>query len=91
MTSPDAPELAAFLAQHPGTRFFDVFLNDLNTVERGKRIDRDAISGVYFLDGNFVGGKPSFQLIDLSQCIWHVAPASLPPAHRRRGKTATYE
>jgi glutamine synthetase len=47
MTSPDAPELAAFLAQHPGTRFFDVFLNDLNTVERGKRIDRDAIAGVY--------------------------------------------
>ena len=47
MTPPDAPELDAFLQQHPGTRFFDVFLNDLNTVERGKRIDRNAIAGVY--------------------------------------------
>ena len=56
----------------------------------GNRGVPDAISGVYFLDGNFVGGKPSFQLIDLSQCIWHVAPASLPPARRRRGKTASY-
>jgi glutamine synthetase len=33
-------ELARFLDAHPGTRFFDVFLNDLNTVERGKRLDR---------------------------------------------------
>jgi glutamine synthetase len=43
-------ELAAFLDQHPGTRFFDVFLNDLNTVERGKRIDRAGIESV-FRDG----------------------------------------
>jgi glutamine synthetase len=37
---PDAPaELAAHLRDHPETRFFDAFLSDLNTVERGKRID----------------------------------------------------
>jgi glutamine synthetase len=40
-------ELERFLATHPRTRFFDVFLNDLNTVERGKRIDRDSITGVF--------------------------------------------
>lgn len=33
-------ELEAFLAAHPQIRFVDAFLNDLNTVERGKRIDR---------------------------------------------------
>ena len=47
MSSKDLPELAAFLERHPDTRFFDVFLNDLNTVERGKRIDRASIEGVY--------------------------------------------
>jgi len=47
MPSPERDELALFLAQHPGTRFFDVFLNDLNTVERGKRIDRGGIESVY--------------------------------------------
>lgn len=40
-------ELRAFLDQHPEVRFFDVFLNDLNTVERGKRIDRAGIEKVY--------------------------------------------
>lgn len=45
---PEAPgELSAFLAQHPDLRFFDVFLNDLNTVERGKRIDRAAMPRLY--------------------------------------------
>ena len=47
MSSKDLPELAAYLERHPDTRFFDVFLNDLNTVERGKRIDRASIEGVY--------------------------------------------
>ena len=47
MSSKDLPELAAFLERHPDTRFFDVFLSDLNTVERGKRIDRGSIEGVY--------------------------------------------
>jgi glutamine synthetase len=40
-------ELRAFLEQHPDVRFFDVFLNDLNTVERGKRIDRTGMEKVY--------------------------------------------
>lgn len=40
-------ELAAFLSGHPEVRYFDVFLNDLNTVERGKRIDRAGIERVY--------------------------------------------
>jgi glutamine synthetase len=40
-------QLERFLADHPGVRFFDAFVNDLNTVERGKRIDRDAIAGVF--------------------------------------------
>jgi glutamine synthetase len=42
-----ANELGAFLAAHPRTRFFDAFVNDLNTVERGKRIDRAHIEGVF--------------------------------------------
>src|SRR5690349_14956169 len=29
-------ELELFLATHPAVRFFDAFVNDLNTVERGK-------------------------------------------------------
>ena len=40
-------ELERFLAAHPGVRFFDAFVNDLNTVERGKRIDRANIDGVF--------------------------------------------
>src|SRR6187399_1199696 len=44
-----APEtdLQRFLAAHPSTRFFDAFVNDLNTVERGKRIDRDGMARVF--------------------------------------------
>lgn len=40
-------ELERFLAAHPKVRFFDAFVNDLNTVERGKRIDRDGIARVF--------------------------------------------
>ncbi len=40
-------ELERFLAAHPGVRFFDAFVNDLNTIERGKRIDRANIAGVF--------------------------------------------
>ena len=48
-TMPDtsAAELEAFLAAHPQVRFFDAFLNDLSTVERGKRIDRAGIARIY--------------------------------------------
>jgi glutamine synthetase len=47
MPDPSRSELERFLAQHPATRFFDVFLNDLNAVERGKRIDRAGIHDIY--------------------------------------------
>lgn len=47
MTNGYQRELAEFLAGRPATRFVDVFLNDLNTVERGKRIDRASIAAVY--------------------------------------------
>ncbi len=40
-------ELRTFLEQYPQIRFFDVYLNDLNTVERGKRIDCAGIEKVY--------------------------------------------
>jgi glutamine synthetase len=40
-------ELSAFLTQHPDVRFVDVFLNDLNTIERGKRIDRAGIGKIF--------------------------------------------
>jgi glutamine synthetase len=40
-------ELGRFLIAHPTVRFFDAFVNDLNTVERGKRIDRDGIARVF--------------------------------------------
>lgn len=40
-------ELERFLAAHPAVRFFDAFLNDLNTVERGKRIDRAGIDKIF--------------------------------------------
>jgi glutamine synthetase len=39
--------LDRFLDQHPDVRFVDAFINDLNTVERGKRIDRAAMPGVF--------------------------------------------
>lgn len=42
-----ASELDAFLRAHPDVRHVDVFLADLNAVERGKRIDRAAMPGVY--------------------------------------------
>jgi glutamine synthetase len=42
-----AIELDHFLKQHPEVRFFDAYVNDLNTVERGKRIDRAAMAGVF--------------------------------------------
>jgi glutamine synthetase len=47
MTRAAETELERFLAAHPEVRFFDAFVNDLSTVERGKRIDRAAIAGVY--------------------------------------------
>jgi glutamine synthetase len=47
MTSATENELERFLAAHPGVRFIDAFVNDLNTVERGKRIDRASIGGVF--------------------------------------------
>jgi glutamine synthetase len=47
MTRAAETELERFLAAHPEARFFDAFVNDLSTVERGKRIDRAAIAGVY--------------------------------------------
>lgn len=40
-------ELDAFLRAHPDVRFFDAFLSDLNTAERGKRIDRAGIARLY--------------------------------------------
>ncbi len=40
-------ELELFLATHPSVRFFDAFVNDLNTIERGKRIDRSGIHKVF--------------------------------------------
>ncbi|HEU4589827.1 MAG TPA: glutamine synthetase family protein [Steroidobacteraceae bacterium] len=47
MTQMPDNELECFLAAHPTVRFFDAFVNDLNTVERGKRIDRDGIARVF--------------------------------------------
>ncbi|MGH8285798.1 MAG: glutamine synthetase family protein [Steroidobacteraceae bacterium] len=40
-------ELERYLQAHPETRFLDAFLSDLNTVERGKRIDRDGMRRVF--------------------------------------------
>ena len=40
-------ELERFLAVNPAVRFFDAFVNDLNTLERGKRIDRSNIAKVF--------------------------------------------
>ena len=47
MTSTHSGELELFLAAQPQTRFVDVFLNDLNTVERGKRIDRASMTTLF--------------------------------------------
>jgi glutamine synthetase len=47
MTRAADNELERFLAVHPDVRFFDAFVNDLNTIERGKRIDRAAMPGVF--------------------------------------------
>lgn len=47
MTRAADNELERFLAVNPDVRFFDAFVNDLNTVERGKRIDRAAMPGVF--------------------------------------------
>lgn len=40
-------ELQRYLEAHPETCHFDVFLHDLNTVERGKRLDRSGIETAY--------------------------------------------
>jgi glutamine synthetase len=47
MTRDSAAELEQFLTRHPRVRFFDSFVNDLNTIERGKRIDRAGIEAVF--------------------------------------------
>jgi len=47
MTRAAESMLERFLADHPEVRFFDAFVNDLNTIERGKRIDRAGIAGVF--------------------------------------------
>ena len=47
MTRASESTLERFLADHPQIRFFDAFVNDLNTVERGKRIDRAGIAAVF--------------------------------------------
>ena len=47
MTHAPDNELERFLALHPGVKFFDAYVNDLNTVERGKRIDRGGIARVF--------------------------------------------
>lgn len=47
MTHATATSLERFLAEHPEIRFLDAFVNDLNTVERGKRIDRAGMDAVF--------------------------------------------
>jgi len=47
MSSGAHQELQRYLEAHPETRHFDVFLHDLNTVERGKRLDRDAMASAF--------------------------------------------
>jgi glutamine synthetase len=47
MTRAAELNLERFLAEHPEVRFVDAFVNDLNTVERGKRIDRAGIAAVF--------------------------------------------
>jgi glutamine synthetase len=50
------PELDRFLERHPNTRHVDVFLNDLNGVERGKRIEREGLERLY-ADGMMLPGS----------------------------------
>ncbi len=45
--TPSDLELARFLADHSEVRFFDAYVNDLNTVERGKRIDRAGMANMF--------------------------------------------
>lgn len=52
----DHEDLQRFLAKHSEISHFDVFLNDLNTVERGKRVDRAAIKTLY-RDGMLLPGS----------------------------------
>ena len=40
-------ELDSFLAAHPDIEHFDAFLNDINTVEWGKRLDRKGLEKAY--------------------------------------------
>ena len=47
MTSACLPVLERFVADHPEIRFFDAYVNDLNTIERGKRIDRAGMAAVF--------------------------------------------
>jgi glutamine synthetase len=47
MTRASESLLERFLADHPQIRFVDAFVNDLNTIERGKRIDRAGIAAVF--------------------------------------------
>jgi glutamine synthetase len=47
MSTAAARDLETFLATHPRTRFVDVLLSDLNTVERGKRVDRGSLAGMF--------------------------------------------
>ncbi|MEO8062936.1 MAG: glutamine synthetase family protein [Pseudomonadota bacterium] len=47
MTRATESTVERFLADHPEIRFVDAFVNDLNTIERGKRIDRAGIAGVF--------------------------------------------
>jgi glutamine synthetase len=47
MNSASDVSLERFLADHPEIRFVDAFVNDLNTIERGKRIDRAALPGMF--------------------------------------------
>jgi glutamine synthetase len=47
MTRTSPTELERFLTENPQVRFFDSFVNDLNTIERGKRIDRAGIAAVF--------------------------------------------
>jgi len=54
----DTPEseLQAFLAAHPEVTHVDAYLNDLNTVERGKRVDRASLAALY-RDGMLLPGS----------------------------------
>jgi glutamine synthetase len=47
MTGAPVLQPDGFLAEHPEIRFVDAFVNDLNTIERGKRIDRAGLAAVY--------------------------------------------